>query len=149
MPKTLEQIITDPCVPKETATPIEKWGKDHWSLLAYINTLTKGRMDNNRVRTNPKAHPLMVGGMVARIIDKDFKSKPYAYPTRLKDGETIPEHDDWDCLDDLDAHGFVNIISLANCVALVTPKGAKAAQALQAHGLLGGKYSTFVWEEGQ
>ena len=65
-------------------TPLENWGKDHWSLFAYVETRVtdyKGTLDHNHLR-------------------------PREYPTRLKDGEEVQDQGDLDLLRDLEDLGL-------------------------------------------
>lgn len=66
--------------------PVEQWGKDHWSMLIYVETRAvdhDGWLDVKHLRTNG-----------AR------------YPTRLRYDE-IEDHSDLDCLEDLAAAGYI------------------------------------------
>ena len=139
---------------------IEDWGKDHWSLLAYIETLcvdsTKGgvgEIDKRRVRTNGNRHPLHA---VNRNIVGVGEWSP-EYGTRLAGywdsmGKTVPErqiksHDDWDCLNDIEKAGLVEVISEANGYVKMTDKGTKVAGELRAYKTKGGMFSGFRWAE--
>ena len=69
--------------------PMSKWGKDHWSTFAYLETLAvdggKGGWaipEKARMRTNKKRHPHLLGS-TGFSSDALNGSK---YPTRLKDG---------------------------------------------------------------
>lgn len=70
--------------------PIEKWGKDHWSTLLYIETLVVDKR-----------------GQIEMMADPHMRSVHPDYPTRLADGSTIEMHDDWDCLQDMFVAGLV------------------------------------------
>ena len=75
--------------------PISKFGKDHWSTFAYIETRIvdyRGEPDKNHMRCDKDRHPAHV-----HMGTTDDKK----YPTRLKGGTELYDHDDWDCLDDL------------------------------------------------
>lgn len=41
-----------------SATPVEKFGKDHWSMVDD----GIGQVDKRRVRSNPERHPLQPSG---------------------------------------------------------------------------------------
>lgn len=85
------------------------FGKDHWSLFAYVETVVvdrKGIIENARLRTSHERHPLFID-MHRNAIDGA------RYPTRCKDGE-LSEHDDWDCLVDLKNEGLIRILSPRN-----------------------------------
>jgi len=138
--------------------PIEDFGKDHWSLLAYVETLCVdshkdgvGEIDKRRIRTNGKTHPLHA---VNRHIVGDWSPE---YGTRLAGywdsmGKVVPErqiwpHDDWDCLNDLEAAGLIEVMSEANGFVLMTEKGLKVAAALRAYKTKGGMFSGFRWAD--
>jgi hypothetical protein len=75
------------------------FGKDHWSTLLYLETRIvdhAGILDKRNMRCITKRHPLFAHGHDAS-----------AYPTKLKGNATIPNHDDWDCIEDLIEAGLV------------------------------------------
>lgn len=85
-----------------------QWGKDHWSLLAYFETVcvdNQGRPDFMRMRINPKMHPFGGGTHFGPRQWQD------SYATRLKDG-SIPnnKHDDYDVMEELENLGFLENI---------------------------------------
>ena len=147
----------------------EEFGKDHWSLLAYIETLVVdgietggavgrarsrrgpaglGVIDRDRVRCNPARHPLLLGPRQT----SDFRWKP-EWGTRLRgyfdapeDQRAtlrLPDHDDWDCLEDLDAAGLVEFVTLTSGGVLLTEDGLRMAARLRAHKANGGHFATF------
>jgi hypothetical protein len=67
--------------------PLVEWGKDHWSLLAYVETRV---VDHH-------------GYLDSRHLRKEGDT----YPTRLREGATEPGHSDLDCLADLVAEGLI------------------------------------------
>ncbi len=115
------------------------WGKDHWSVFAYIAELAKYKEnaapDKTRMRTNEKTHPQLIGcsGNVGG-------SK---YPTQLKEG-TLEGHDDWDCLDDLEHAKLLKSVGTGMFPAYkLTKKGIKIAALLYEHKLKGGFFANF------
>lgn len=82
----------------EGVTPIELWGKDHWSTLAYIETRIvdySGVLDERHLRGGDSVH-------------QDGR-RPARYPTRLSGEEmTRPGHDDFDCIGDMIALGLLD-----------------------------------------
>ena len=83
--------------------PIEYWGRDHWSTLAYVETVcvdNKGRISLARMRCSAKRHP----ALLSAVGDNTGRE----YPTFLKEGE-LTDHDDWDCLLDMESIGYVKI----------------------------------------
>lgn len=130
-----------------------RWGKDHWSMLAYVETLcVDGRaIDNRRVRANRERHP-------HQAVNGAWNPK---YGTRLKGyfdhpaedrndidkmtaaGVFLPQHDDWDCLDNLEAEGLVEVVSVINGFVMLTEQGLKVSAALRAHKASGGNFADF------
>lgn len=133
-------------------TLLTKWGKDHWSLLAYIETLCVdgqegvGKIDHARMRANPKTHPLLVRVPICPLPTKDGA---YEYPTRLKGYEKdkskcLPEHDDWDCFDDLERNGLVELVgTLMNPLVKITKIGLAYTAELREHKANGGCFTNF------
>jgi hypothetical protein len=141
------------------ATSVDLFGKDHWSMLAYVETCCvdgdngHGRLHLSRVRCNPRRHPLMASAAVGDVRWK------LSYSTRLRgffefDGRSDPEkaiaaglmladHDDWDCLEDLQSAGYVEIVSMANGAVRMTGPGLVVAAQLRAHKCSGQQYATF------
>ena len=136
-----------------TPTPLSKWGKDHWSLLAYVECVCVddgGVLRFNKMRANPETHSLLSSG--------PLRWKP-EYCTRLAGffefeeradtekaiaaGYAIAGHDDWDCLDDLEAEGLVEVISLAWGTVTLTAAGQELASKLRTHKSNGGMFATF------
>lgn len=66
-----------------TTIPMEQFGKDHWSLLIYIESRA---VDDER-----------------HYDRRHMRSDGKRYPTRLRDGRHVEGHDDLDCLADLAA----------------------------------------------
>jgi len=107
--------------------PIDKWGKDHWSVFAYIETLC---VDGNRV-----------------IDHRRMRRDGVKYPTRLKGMEELPNHNDWDCADDIEAAGLAeNAGTGINRLYKLTEKGFEVAALLRKHKANGGWFSNFVPE---
>lgn len=140
------------------AVPISEWGKDHFSLVAYIETLCVdsskkgvGEIDKRRMRANPKRHSFhAVNAVVCGPWNPDHGTRLAGYwdtlgrriPARM-----LPQHDDWDALDDLEKAGLVEIISEANGFVRLTEKGMKIAAEVRAYKAKGGMFSGFRWTE--
>lgn len=135
----------------------ERFGRDHWALLAYLETLVVdavaersdedgtaavGTIDRERMRCNPVAHPHLMGQrqLVGGSVDASGR---YLYPSRVR-GREVPGHDDWHVLDDLEAAGWVEAISVVNGFVRLTPAGLTVALALRAHKASGGTLAAFV-----
>ena len=70
--------------------PPTDWGKDHWSTLAFLETAAvdnKGLVQNAHMRAHPRLHPKYA-----------HTGSTGEYPTRLKDGFELKDHDDWSCM---------------------------------------------------
>lgn len=156
------------------SVPVESWGKDHWSTLAYVETLAvdgQQSIDLRRMRVDNSRHPLLAHHV------SDMK-----YPTCLHGGVELYDQDDWDCLADAVGAGFIKILGLPRNYLDVepgrrgmilpslprkalstggfmwtgkpkvkfTPLGITVVASLRAHKASGGTFSTFVWrrEEG-
>lgn len=136
--------------PSADDIPMERWGKDHWTTLAYLETRAvdgKGKIENKRMRCNARLHRAFCGVFMGRVIDGS------KYPTRLNDGTTVEEHDDWSCLEDMVVAGVltarfrqVNMQVFGNSEAAIklTPLGASIAAQLRAHKAAGGSYAGFA-----
>jgi len=111
----------------------EKWGKDHWSLLGYVASCFDGEIDRRRLRCNPDRHPFT-----------DQAGWQDSYSTRLQDQtETALGHDDWDCLNDLEDAGMVEVLSAVNGMVWLTELGSAVAFQLRTHKCNGGTFATF------
>ncbi len=100
--------------------PMDKWGKDHWAALGYIECRivdNKGLPNLDHMRVDTDVHPAMGNlGSNSRPDDR--------YPTRLNNGTEVKEHDDWSCLDDIEREGLVeNFGTGINRAYALTEKG--------------------------
>jgi len=128
-----------------TPIPMSKWGKDHWSTLAYLETLAvdKGGWAvpvNARMRTNKIRRPHLIG--------KSYMSGALngsGYPTRLKEGE-VEGHDDWDCVDDATEEGLIEDVgSGLNRAYKFTKLGKEVMAKLRQFKMDGGNFGSFVF----
>lgn len=124
--------------------PMKSWAKDHWSTFAYLETIAvesggKGMPDLRRMRCDIDRHP---GLAVASPMGGRAGMKKY--PTRLKDGKQRRDHDDWDCVDDMEAAGLIEIHGTGiHPIVKLTREGEKMAAKLRAHKGSGGHFATF------
>lgn len=129
--------------------PVSKWGKDHWSTFAYLETRAvdhKGIVDNSRMRCNVRLHKEFAFENFGNVVSGD------KYPTRLKQGE-LEKHDDWSCLEDMVATGLLRAFTrvkfhgqiFGNSEARVelTELGQIYAEQLRRHKMNGGAFATF------
>lgn len=140
----------------EAYIAMDRWGKDHWSLLGYVETQSvdhHGILNGDRMRTNLRLHREMQGDVQYR------RGAPSSeHPTRLK-LEEIPNHDDWSCLEDLIAAGLITGETaqiywdrmFANTIARIklTEKGQALAEQLRRHKSNGGNFSNFEPQQGE
>jgi hypothetical protein len=129
------------------AVPIGEFGKDHWSTFAYIETCCvdrKGVVELVRMRTDAQRHP----GLVGRVFTSDAVQR---YPTRLRVDaatgklRTLDDHDDWDCVEDLEAVGLLAWRGTGiHPVFVLTPLGSQVAGQLRHHKASGGNYCDFT-----
>lgn len=121
-----------------------KWGVDHWSTLAYLETRAvdhKGIINNEHMRCDPRIHsPFAHRG--------SFSGNGKECPTRLKGGEDMSNHDDWSCLEDMVAAGLIEAwFSESQAKIKLTDYGQSVANLLRVHKMNGGSFSSFVFEE--
>jgi hypothetical protein len=131
------------CQPPDGATraerprpTLETFGQDHWSTFGYIETRIvdhRGVPDLRHMRCDKDRHPF-----------KAHVEGPTP-PTRLRDGTELPDHDDWDCLDDLVLAGLLESTGTAvNPTFKLTDEGHRIAALLRKHKGSGGSFSTFA-----
>lgn len=119
---------------KSNRLPLKAFGEDHWTLLAYIDYCCSGqagRLEHNRLRRKP-----------SKV--KSTESLVFTSGDRVGATESL-NYDDWDCLADLEAVGFVELVSYATGLVHIFPGGLKAAAALRAHGDRGESIKTFSY----
>lgn len=127
--------------------PIEKWGQDHWSTFAYLESRAvnyRGEIDNRNMRCNNKLH---------RSFAHHHAPSNKEYPTRLKDSE-LQNHDDWSCLEDMVAENLIRAWFYrpmgepfgGKAKIMLTDKGLLLAGLLRSHKAKGGKWATFTPE---
>lgn len=137
--------------------PISMWAKDHWTTLAYIETVMvdnagfqvgrDARMRSNRrnfrVMSEDCPFPKRTDSNAAKLA---ISMRP-EHATILKDGTKVPSHDDWCCIQDMAALGFFkcNADNIEPGVILnFSPLGEAIADELRKHKRDGGTYATFT-----
>lgn len=128
-------------IEKYGTVKMEDWGKDHWSTLAYIECRCvdrKGILDYKHIRCNDVDHPELPPEKIYMLGEWHDK-----YSTRIKDGKQIRGHDDWDCVEDLQAAGLIEIVSMADFQIKMTELGWKITNLLRKHKAAGGIFSNF------
>lgn len=137
--------------------PVEKFCKDHWSAFGYVESCCVdgtdgiGQVDLKKMRCNAGKRPLMGSNFMWRQSWGTRLQGFFEFPDRSDfakaqaAGLQLLEHDDWDCMDDLEAAGFIEVISHTQGAARMTPLGHEVAAALRKHKCEGGMFATFVW----
>ncbi len=140
--------------------PIETWGKDHWSTLAYVETVMVECAGfqiglDPRMRTNRRHYrvlsercrsPKRPGGGARSSHSLAVVMRP-EHGSRLKDGEVMEGHDDWMCLQDMAEAGFFTVGAgrIEPAVVLkLSERGRQVVDALRQFKSEGGKYAAFV-----
>ena len=130
------------------------FGKDHWSLFAYIETRCvdhKGVLDLAHLRTkNPALNSPSFPAMGPQSWNPDYGTRLSGY---FKDDGTkdesrkLNDHDDLDCFDDLEEVGYIeNAGSGLNPACVMTKVGSKVAAKLREHKASGKHFATFKLE---
>lgn len=119
------------------AIQLEKFGRDHWSLFAYIETRCVdygGELNKLHMRCDQDRHPAHRHAGCREGVK---------YPTRLK-GDEVQDHDDWDCANDLESAGLIQIGGTGlHPVFRLTKEGRRVAALLREHKANGGKFAAF------
>lgn len=125
--------------------PHTRWAKDHWSLLAYIETVCvdyAGACDMRRMRCNKETHAVYATSMHHRWTS--------ACDTRVRDEHggaplvCIPGHDDWDVVADFVHENLIKVLLTAKGVTFeLTDKGRRVAHALREHKMCGKTFGEF------
>lgn len=129
-----------------TRVKIKDWGKDHWSLLAYIEYRCinyKGILNKDHLRIK---NPVVANSGSYPLPKPEWQD---SYGTKLRGyfedhTKILPDHDDLDCIEDMEAEGLVeNIGTGFNPACLLTKKGRKFASALSKHKQEGSTFAEF------
>jgi len=115
------------------------FGKDHWSTFLYVASCVTGRdgfLDTAKMRCDPGRHPQFSNG------------SDLIWPTRLFNGKEILDHDDWDCLEDLEAAELiVNIGTGLYPQFDLTVRGWVELRELQQYHQAGGRLVDYIASE--
>ena len=121
---------------------VTEWSKDHWSLLAYIETRCvdyEGTLDIRHMRCNEARHP-------------EFRHSYFVwddrYSTRCKSGPIVG-HDDWDVLKNLVRAELIYPLYDGKPEAHLTDKGKKMATAIRMHKIGGGTFANIYPKESE
>lgn len=133
--------------------PLRLWGKDHWSMLGYLECVATENAGflvcyDPRMRHGRRHFRIMpaVGGRRGRGSQARGVCMDPLYGTRLNDGRYIPTHDDWHCVQDFAKAGVLTVgpESVEPGVLLHLSEYGKAlAGALRVFKQGGGSFGTF------
>ena len=103
---------------------------DHPGLYRTVCVDQRGVPDRRKVQCNLDRHPELISTHPITGQPQDGA----AYPIRLRHGEEIADYDEWDCLNDAQAAGFIeNTGTGINPTFRMTEAGHRAAGQLRAH----------------
>lgn len=150
--------------------PVNLFGKDHWSTLAYIETVMTdlGGFQvgfDPRMRQNRRSYRVMTeqcpkprrATMANAMQWGGWDNK---YSTVLKDKTMIENHDDWACVQDMAEAGFLEVFdttkkrtaTAADCepgtLLHLSPLGRATSNKLREHKAGGGTFSNFEYVVG-
>lgn len=113
------------------------WGRDHYSVLLYIETCCvdgHGRPDGRHVQANHNRHPMMGNPL-------DGAAHGIRLADRVLPG---PDYDEWDCLDDFETYGLIeNIGTGLQRRYRLTDTGKAVAAQIRGHRADGGGVAGF------
>ena len=132
---------------KQVGIPMSLWGKDHWSVFAYVHYLCVnhpggfGEPEPEEVQANLNRHPQFVLSRFGTVMDGA------KWGIRLKDGVELPgpDYDEYDCLDDAEREGLMdNKGTGLHRSYKMTNYGNEVAGELMAHKANGGNFADFI-----
>lgn len=140
---------------------IEEFGRDHWALLAYVETLCVdgqggiGVIDRRRMRCNRDTHPMLCGvyGVAwdrahgTRLAGWTGNGSTRNVSDEERAGFLLGGHDDWDCLDELESAGLVEVLSVTAGHVRMSKEGQELAARLREHKGRGGSFGSFSTQE--
>jgi hypothetical protein len=136
--------------------PPALWSKDHWSTLAYVDTVMVDCAGfelglDARMRSNRRNFREMSSVPTPKRAGRSVRSLAVVMElgdgTRLKDGQVVKSHDDWCCLQDMASVGFFTVGPdngfAAGRTLHFSPLGQSVVEALRHHKQAGGQFATF------
>ena len=126
----------------------EHWGHDHATLLLYVETRHLdhgGEIKPDNLRTHRKRHPHEWGARRDGDAAKEWKPE---YGTRIVDGSRpCTDHDDWDCLDDMEEQELLIHTGAPGFLVALSALGVEVAGELRKFKGRGNPVSEFDWVE--
>ncbi|MCP6727382.1 MAG: hypothetical protein KJI69_05235 [Patescibacteria group bacterium] len=130
---------------RSKVVPMSKFGKDHWSLLAYCETRIvdySGVLDMNHLRGRAP-HPTAT----TRKWEKEWGTRLKGFfldGDKRDETKQLTQHDDYDCLVDLKDAGLLEDIgTVISPYASLTTLGKSVCSSLRKHKGDGGYFATF------
>jgi len=134
-----------------STTPVHKFGKDHWSLLAYVECCCVdgrdgvGALDHARMRSKHGKSSVgcwkpQYSTRLKGFFEYEHRADPQA---AIAAGFMLSDHDDFDCLVDLESAGLLEILSSTNRLVKLTPAGIAVAAEIRQHKAGGAHFATF------
>lgn len=129
--------------------PMELWGKDHWSTLAYIETRL---VDNGgfKVEFDPRMWQkrrnfrVLIESALSNVVRSGVPMDPN-HGSCLVDGAVLKSHDDWDCVMDMAEAGLLTVEEFKPGEPVtLTNEGQRVVMALRQHKVNGGSFGTFA-----
>lgn len=140
----------------EEMVPLARWGRDHWSLLLYIDAVLTDCAGfqvgfDPRMRQNRRHFRVMsMECPKPRRTNNPGNGIPMdpKYGSRLGDGSFIEGHDDWMCVQDMAEEGFFegNPNPQPGVVLKLSSRGRLMADNLRRHKANGGTFSNYIPE---
>lgn len=137
--------------------PLTEFGSDHWSTLAYLETVMveygEYQVDlDPRMRTNRRHYRLLAErNHLARHVGAKWKmvrAMQSENGSRLSNGSTLDNHDDWDCVEYLISAGVLTVKRPHNRPTLyLTDLGEQVVVALRGHKRNNGRWATFSYSQ--
>jgi hypothetical protein len=105
----------------EDPVPLDKFGKDHWSTFAYLESRIvnyQGKINHKHMRCDENRHPIFASAGSVKPFSASWGDNNKKYPSLIK-GELVDgkwtvgnkeNHDDYDCLTDLIREGFLEAV---------------------------------------
>lgn len=146
--------LATPAVTKDEYIDPSLFGRDHWSTLAYVESVMTDcagfQLGNDpRMRANRRNYRVMNEcARPKRAKNLSVTNHPMMPDdgSRLNNGQVVRGHDDWNCVEDFAALGFFDV-DAASLDAGVTLKfsalGKTVAAALRQHKQDGGQFEQF------
>lgn len=138
--------------------PMVLWGKDHWTTLTYMETVMV-ECGGFQVGLDPRmrSHRVHYRVMYQKCRRPKRPSPQYAgvvmrpeHSTILNDGQQVPNHDDWCCIQDIAHEGLLTIPvdHIQPKIELhLSEKGQVIVAKLRQHLMAGGSFGNFIYRE--